>query len=100
MALWLGGSRELFLFKWKKRMKKKVSTVWIFNIHSQHHISKNITFTSQTQKVNMCLILMYCPALITLSWSFLVAQVKAPVLSLKWLRSLLWCGFHPWPSER
>ena len=32
--------------------------------------------------------------------SFLVAQwVKDPVLSLFWLRSLLWCRFNPWPQN-
>ena len=32
--------------------------------------------------------------------SSLVAQwVKDPVLSLQWLRSLLWRGFNPWPGN-
>ena len=26
-------------------------------------------------------------------------QVKDPVLSLLWLRPLLWCGFDPWPGN-
>ena len=26
-------------------------------------------------------------------------QVNDPVLSLLWLRSLLWLGFDPWPQE-
>ena len=24
--------------------------------------------------------------------------VKEPALSLQWLRSMLWCGFNPWPG--
>ena len=32
--------------------------------------------------------------------SFLLAQpVKDPVCSWKWLRLLLWSGFHPWPQN-
>ena len=30
---------------------------------------------------------------------FVVQQVKDPELSLQWLRSLLWFGFHPWPRN-
>ena len=26
-------------------------------------------------------------------------EVKEPALSLLWLRSLLWCGFDPWPRD-
>ena len=34
------------------------------------------------------------------SWSSLVAQwVKDLALSLLWLGSLMWCGFHPWPGN-
>ena len=33
-------------------------------------------------------------------WSSLVVQqVKDPVLSLQWLGSLLWLGFHPCPGN-
>ena len=33
-------------------------------------------------------------------WSSCVAHwVKDSVLSLQWLRSLLWCGFDPWPGN-
>ena len=31
--------------------------------------------------------------------SFVVQQVKDLVLSLQWLRSLLWCRFSPWPRN-
>ena len=26
-------------------------------------------------------------------------QVKDPALSLRWPKSLLWCGFDPWPRN-
>ena len=29
----------------------------------------------------------------------MVQQVKDPVLSLQWLRSLLWHGFDSWPRD-
>ena len=29
----------------------------------------------------------------------MVQWVKDPVLSLQWLRSLLWRGFDPWPGN-
>ena len=31
--------------------------------------------------------------------SLMAHQAKDPVLSLQWLGSLLWCGFHPWPRN-
>ena len=31
--------------------------------------------------------------------SLVVQRVKDLVLSLQWLGSLLWCGFHPWPRN-
>ena len=36
----------------------------------------------------------------TTAWSSLVAQpVKDPVLSLLWLKSLMWHRFNPWPQK-
>lgn len=31
--------------------------------------------------------------------SLVAQQVKDPVFSLLWLRSLLWLGFDPWPGN-
>ena len=31
--------------------------------------------------------------------AFVVQLVKDPTLSQQWLRSLLWCGFDPWPGN-
>ena len=31
--------------------------------------------------------------------SHVAQQVKYPALSLKWLGSLLWCRFDPWPQK-
>ena len=32
-------------------------------------------------------------------YSFVAQWVKEPVLSLQWLRSLLWHGFDSWPRK-